>query len=64
MGMLKLDWHKKGRIIPQTIGQSVAACYAYLNCFGMQFLLLLNYLLLQTADLLFEVFNLTRLLTV
>lgn len=46
------------------ISQNLTARFSYLNCFGMQFLLLLNNLLLQTADLLFEVFNLTFLFTV
>lgn len=36
----------------------------YLSYFGLQSLLLLNYLLLQAADLLFEAFDLRFLLTV
>lgn len=38
--------------------------FSYLGCFGLQGLLLLNNLLLQTADLQFETFNLRFLLTV
>lgn len=46
------------------ISQSVTAWLSYLNSFGMQFLLLLINLLLQTVDLLFEAFNLTFFITV
>lgn len=44
--------------------QGLTAWFSYLNCFGMQFLLLLNNLLLQTADLLFEAFDLTFLFAI
>lgn len=44
--------------------QCLAARLSYLNCFGVQLLLLLSNLLLQTADLLFQAFNLTFLFTV
>lgn len=44
--------------------QRLAAWFSYLNCFGVQLLLLLSNLLLQTADLLFEAFNLALLFTV